>query len=86
MYHILIPTTQLNKATTKLNLYPIDFEEERVMDPDGKSYFTKLIFDVEYPEFAEIATFVKRSGVDAYGIDLQLQGPPNLMEIFKNQK
>ena len=56
------------------------------MDPDGKSYFTKLIFDVDYNEFAEIATFVRKLGVDAYGIDTQLQGPPKLMEILKNLK
>jgi len=56
------------------------------MDPDGKSYFTKLLFDTSYEEFSEIAAFVRKLGVDAYGIDTQLQGPPKLMEILKNLK
>lgn len=86
MYHILIPTDQVNKAQTELNKYPITFEEERIMDPDGKSYFTKLLFNTSYEEFSEIAAFVRKLGVDAYGIDTQLQGPPKLMEILKNLK
>jgi len=86
MYYILIPTTQVNRAKTGLNKYPITFEEKPIIDPDGKSYFTKLFFDVSYDEFAGIATFVRRLGVDAYGIDTQLQGPPKLMEILKTIK
>ena len=86
MYYILIPTTQINRAKTGLNKYPITFKEKPIMDPDGKSYFTKLIFDMDYNEFAKIATFVRKLGVDAYGIDIQLQGPPKLMEILKTIK
>ncbi len=86
MYYILIPTTQVNRAKRGLNKYPITFEERPINDPNGKTYFTKLFFDVGYNEFAEIATFVRKLGVDAYGIDTQLQGPPKLMEILKNIK
>ena len=86
MYYILIPTTQVNRAKTGLNKYPITFEEKLIIDPDGKSYFTKLFFDVSYDEFAGIATFVRKLGVDAYGIDIQLQGPPKLMQILKTIK
>jgi len=86
MYYILIPTTQVNRAKTGLNKYPITFEEKPIIDPDGKSYFTKLFFDVSYDEFAGIATFVRKLEVDAYGIDTQLQGPPKLMEILKTIK
>ena len=86
MYYILIPTTQVDRAKTGLNKYPITFEEKHIIDPDGKAYFTKLFFDVDYNEFASIATFVRKLGVDAYGIDTQLQGPTKLMEILKTIK
>jgi hypothetical protein len=41
---------------------------------------------MDYNEFAGIATFIRKLGVDAYGIDIQLQGPPKLMEILKTIK